>query len=140
MQPAFIMHGAFQGFSESITTISQITLHLELAGAGQRFWEVNNGPRPDLASRGRFGSGLDGLNEPWHYTNFVLATLKNGYGGFEHPLGVAASPRGAKSALVEAAVQAKTGNFTLAALERECPGVSRDLIRRILGICGRRAR
>ncbi|HMC59443.1 MAG TPA: hypothetical protein VKJ01_09650, partial [Candidatus Solibacter sp.] len=28
---------------------------------------------------------------------------------------------------------AKTGHFTLAALERECPGVSRDLIRRVLG-------
>ena len=75
----------------------------------------------------------EGLNEPWHYTNFVLTTLKNVYGEFAQRLGEAPSPRGAKSALVEAAVQAKTGHFTLAALERECPGVSRDLIRRVLG-------
>jgi Fic family protein len=75
----------------------------------------------------------EGLNDPWHYANFVLTTLKSAYGEFEQRLAEVASPRGAKSALVEAAVRAKTGAFTLAALERECPGVSRDLIRRVLG-------
>ena len=75
----------------------------------------------------------EGLNDPWHYANFVLTTLKNAYAEFEGRLGEAASPRGAKTGLVEAAIQAKTGHFTLAALERECPGVSRDLIRRVLG-------
>ena len=42
------------------------------------------------------------------------------------------SKRGAKSGLVEAALASFIGDFTLADLERACPGVSRDLIRRLL--------
>jgi hypothetical protein len=42
------------------------------------------------------------------------------------------SPRGAKRALVESAIDAQLGEFTLADLERTCPGVSRDMVRRVL--------
>ena len=42
------------------------------------------------------------------------------------------SPRGAKTALVETAIAAFPGNFTLTNLERACPSVSRDMIRRVL--------
>jgi DNA-binding IscR family transcriptional regulator len=63
----------------------------------------------------------------------VLSTLKNAYVEFERRVGEMASPRGSKSALVEAAIMAKDGSFTLTALERDCPSVSRDLIRRVLG-------
>jgi len=42
------------------------------------------------------------------------------------------SPRGAKTEIIEAAVNAFSGNFTLAELERVCPGVSRDMVRRVL--------
>lgn len=75
----------------------------------------------------------EGGNNQWPYASFVQSTLKNAYGELEERLGQVTSPRGSKSALVQAAVQAKTGHFTLAALERQCPGVSRDLIRRVLG-------
>jgi Fic family protein len=75
----------------------------------------------------------EGHNDPWRYTNFVLSTLKSAYTEFERRVGETASPRGSKSVLVEAAILAKTGSFTLTGLERECPGVSRDLIRRVLG-------
>jgi hypothetical protein len=33
---------------------------------------------------------------------------------------------------VEAAIEARVGEFTLGELERECPGVSRDIVRRVL--------
>jgi Fic family protein len=75
----------------------------------------------------------EGRNDPWPYTNFVLSVLKNAYGEFEQRVRDVRSPRGSKSALVEEAILARTGNFTLSAIERDCPGVSRDLIRRILG-------
>jgi hypothetical protein len=42
------------------------------------------------------------------------------------------SPRGAKTALIEAAIATFPGRFRLADLEQACPGVSRDLIRRVL--------
>lgn len=42
------------------------------------------------------------------------------------------SPRGAKRALVEAAIDAFAGLFGLAELERACPAVSRDMVRQVL--------
>lgn len=75
----------------------------------------------------------EGRNDPWPYANFVLSTLKSAYAEFEQRVEEVKSPRGSKSALVEKVVMDKTGTFTLAALERDCPGVSRDLIRRVLG-------
>jgi Fic family protein len=74
----------------------------------------------------------DGQNDPWPYTNYLLYILKTAYKEFEERVGTTASARGAKTELVKAAVAAKTGNFTLADIERACPGVSRDMIRRVL--------
>ena len=67
---------------------------------------------------------------PW--LNHFLAIVRRAYGEFEQRSGDVKSKRGAKSALVEAALASFLGDFTLADLERACPGVSRDLIRRLL--------
>lgn len=74
----------------------------------------------------------DGRNDPWPYTNFVLTTLKGAYRELEERVEQTRSPRGAKSELVRAAILAQAGRFSLTSLEQECPGVSRDLIRKIL--------
>lgn len=42
------------------------------------------------------------------------------------------SPRGAKTDLIETTVEKFTGKFTLNDVERTCPGVSRDMDRRVL--------
>ena len=68
--------------------------------------------------------------EPW--LNFFLAIIRRGYGEFEQRAGDVKSKRGAKSALVVAAIASFPSDFTLAEVERACPGVSRDLIRRLL--------
>ncbi|HEV7668002.1 MAG TPA: hypothetical protein VGS22_05730 [Thermoanaerobaculia bacterium] len=44
----------------------------------------------------------------------------------------APSPRGAKTAQIEAAIARFPGDFTLGDLERACPGASRELARRVL--------
>jgi Fic family protein len=67
---------------------------------------------------------------PW--LNYFLAVLRRAYMQFEERVGQVKSPKGTKTALVEAAVNASVGTFTLADLERTCPGVSRDMIRRVL--------
>lgn len=67
---------------------------------------------------------------PW--LNYFLTILRRAYREFEERVGQIKSPRGAKTALVEAAVEAFPGEFTLADIERACPGVSRDMIRRVL--------
>jgi Fic family protein len=74
----------------------------------------------------------EGRHDPWPFINYILFILKTAYAEFEERVGQIASPRGAKTALVEAAVKAISGKFTLTELERACPGVSRDMIRYVL--------
>jgi len=79
-------------------------------------------------------------SENWHegrhdllpWLNYFLAVLRRAYREFEERAGQVKSPRGAKTALVEAAVEGFPGEFTLSDLERACPGVSRDMVRRVL--------
>ena len=47
-------------------------------------------------------------------------------------MGQVASPKGAKTELVSAAIARQRGPFRVADLQKECPGVSIDLIRRVL--------
>jgi len=51
---------------------------------------------------------------------------------FEERAGQVKSPRGAKTGLIEAAVTGLVGPFGLSDVERVCPGVSRDMVRRVL--------
>jgi hypothetical protein len=64
--------------------------------------------------------------------NYVLFILKSAYREFEERVGQVKSPPGTKTALVEAAVDGFMGEFTLLDIERSCPGVSRDMVRRVL--------
>ncbi len=74
----------------------------------------------------------EGRHDPWPYINYLLFILKSAYREFEERVGQVKSPRGAKTEIIAAAVRAFSGNFTLAELERACPGISRDMIRRVL--------
>jgi Fic family protein len=74
----------------------------------------------------------DGGHDPWPYINYVLFVLKSAYREFEARAGQVKSPRGAKTALIEAAIEAFPADFTAGDLERACPGVSRDMVRRVL--------
>lgn len=71
-------------------------------------------------------------NDLWPYANFALATLKGAYSELEDRLGAVSAPRGAKSAQVRAVVDRQSTVFSLTMIERECPAVSRDMIRRVL--------
>jgi Fic family protein len=73
-------------------------------------------------------------HDPWPLINFLLYILKLAYGEFERRVGETASPKGAKTEMVEAAVESMAGSFTVSDLERACPGVSRDMIRRVLRV------
>jgi Fic family protein len=82
----------------------------------------------ERSSRGWHDASHDLL--PW--LNYFLTILHRAYREFEERAIRAKAPRGAKRALVESAVDATLGEFTLAELERACPGVSRDMVRRVL--------
>ncbi len=74
----------------------------------------------------------EGRHNPWPYINYLLFILKTAYREFEERVGQTKSPRGAKTELVESAINAFSGEFTLSELEHACPGVSRDMVRRVL--------
>jgi len=74
----------------------------------------------------------EGRHAPWPYVRFVLYAIKNVCREFEARVGQMAAPRGAKTQLVEQALARLPSEFTLADLERACPGVSRDMVRKVL--------
>jgi hypothetical protein len=74
----------------------------------------------------------EGKHDPWPYINYVLFILKTAYREFEQRVGQIASPRGAKTELVTSAIDRTGQTFRVADLQKECPGVSVDLIRQLL--------
>lgn len=74
----------------------------------------------------------EGRHDPWHYINFVLSLIKEAYREFEERAGKIKEPKGAKTELIEVAIRALKSGFTVADLEKSCPTVSRDMIRRVL--------
>jgi len=74
----------------------------------------------------------EGKHDPWPYVNFVLYTLKTAYREFEERVGQIASPRGAKTELISNVIGRQFGRFRISDIQKECPGVSLDLIRAVL--------
>ena len=73
----------------------------------------------------------EGRHDPWPYINYLLFILENAYREFEERVGRTASPRGAKAKEVLRAISRQTGQFRIADIERSCPGLGREWIRRI---------
>jgi len=74
----------------------------------------------------------EGKHDLWPTINFLLYILTEASKEFERRLGDVNSIPGEKTALVLAAIQSQIGSFGVADLQNACPGVSVDLIRRVL--------
>ncbi|MFH1874658.1 MAG: Fic family protein [Pseudomonadota bacterium] len=74
----------------------------------------------------------EGKHDSWHYINYVLFIIKEAYKEFEERAGQIKEPKGAKTELIEAAIRSLKSGFTVSDLEKACPTVSRDMIRRVL--------
>ena len=74
----------------------------------------------------------EGRHDPWPYINYVLSILKLAYREFAERVGDVKAPRGSKTDLILAALNRFTDEFTVTQLEQACPGVSREMIRRVL--------
>jgi hypothetical protein len=74
----------------------------------------------------------EGTHDPWPYINYILFILKTAYREFEERVGELGSPRGAKTEMVLGAIRNQQGEFRLADIERACPGVGREWIRKLL--------
>jgi hypothetical protein len=74
----------------------------------------------------------EGTHDPWPYIGFVLFILDQAYKEFEQRVGALSSPKGAKTALIEQTLEQMLAPFSISELESKCPGVSRDMIRKVL--------
>jgi len=74
----------------------------------------------------------EGKHDPWPYVNYILYTLKTAHREFEERVGQIASPKGAKTELIISAIGRKLGPFRISDIQKECPGVSLDMVRLIL--------
>lgn len=74
----------------------------------------------------------EGKHDPWPYIDYVLFILKSAYREFVDRVGDVQAPRGSKTEQVLQAIRQLLAEFTLAQLEQACPGVSRDMVRRVL--------
>ena len=91
-------------------------------------------------SQGEYYDALHASSQGWHegqhdllpWLGYFLGILRQAWRELADR-GVKASPgRGAKAEAVMHAVREQAGAFTLADIQRACPGVSRDWIRRLL--------
>ena len=74
----------------------------------------------------------EGRHELTPWLNFFLTVIRRGCAEFERRAGQVKTPRGAKTALVEDAINAFPAQFAITELEQKCPGVSRGMLRYLL--------
>ncbi len=74
----------------------------------------------------------EGRQDPWPHISFMLFVLKEAYREFEERVGQLKSPRGAKTEQVLIAIRSMPKDFTVSELQKACPAVSRDMVRRVL--------
>lgn len=83
---------------------------------------------------------LEASSQGWHesehdvkpWLNYFWGALQRAYAEFEERVGNIGTGRGSKSQQVRDAVVRKLGSFAISSLERDCPGVSKETIRKVL--------
>ena len=74
----------------------------------------------------------EGGHDPYPWLNYFWGVLLAAYKEFEERVGTIRSARGSKTELVRAAVERRIGPFAISDLERDCPDVSREMVRVVL--------
>ena len=74
----------------------------------------------------------EGEHDPMPWIRYFWGVLTKGYDEFEARVGLIGSGRGSKTQQVRAAVERKVTPFAISELVRDCPGVSKEMIRKVL--------
>jgi Fic family protein len=74
----------------------------------------------------------EGKHDPWPYIQFILYMFKLAYKEFEERLGQAEPIRGEKRSRIEEFIGKSGESFTVREVQNCCPGVSIDMIRKVL--------
>lgn len=127
-------------FRDGNGRVSRLLLLLQLYHLGFEVGRYISIERIIEQSKDRYCETLEQSPEGWHkgkhaqwpYINYVLFTLKTAYREFEDRVGQLRSPKGAKTEMITTAIEKTIVPFRIADIQRECPGVSVDMIRNIL--------
>lgn len=127
-------------FRDGNGRVSRLALLLQCYQAGYEVGRYISLERLVEESKDRYYETLEqssqgwhaGKHDPWPYINYVLSILKRAYREFAERVGEVKAPRGSKTDLVLAVINQFAGEFTVSQLAQACPGVSRDMIRRVL--------
>ena len=74
----------------------------------------------------------EGKHNPWPFIDYVLWIQREAYKEFERRVEDITTAPGAKGKVVLAAIGRMAGSFSIAQLQRECAGVSVDMLRHVL--------
>lgn len=127
-------------FRDGNGRISRLLTLLALYQRGHEVGRYVSTERLIEDSREDYYDALYRSSEGWHsgrhdllpWLGYFLSIVRRAYLGFEERAGDVRAPRGAKTRLVLDAIERFGTPFAIAELERKCPGVSRDMVRRVL--------
>jgi Fic family protein len=74
----------------------------------------------------------EGRHDPFPWMRYSWGVLLKAYQEFEDRVGAIAGGKGGKTRQVRAAVERKVAPFAISELQRDCPGVSKEMIRHVL--------
>jgi Fic family protein len=74
----------------------------------------------------------EGAHDPHPWLNYFWGAMQRAYREFEERVGALTGGRGSKSEAVRDAVLRRVAPFAISDIERDCPAVSRDLVRLVL--------
>lgn len=74
----------------------------------------------------------EGKHNPWPYINFILFIINSAYKEFKERIGMVKESRGSKTEIVHSIIKKQKTPFTISNIQKECPGISIDMIRHLL--------
>lgn len=88
----------------------------------------------------RYYQTLKECSQGWHesqhdvmpWLNYFWSVLLLAYQQLEERVGTIVHGKGAKTTRIHMAIKRKLGSFSISDIEHDCPGISRDMIRRVL--------
>jgi Fic family protein len=124
-------------FRDGNGRVSRLLTLLSLYQAGYEVGKYISIERIIEQSKESYYEALDKSSQDWHkgkhnimpWFHYFLGTIVAAYKEFERRADHVKASKGAKTAVVTEAILNQVGEFSISDIERECPGVSRDMIR-----------
>jgi Fic family protein len=127
-------------FADGNGRVARLVTLLLLYQAGYQVGRYISLERLVEDSKQTYYETLEASSQSWHedrhdplpWCRYLWGVLLRAYDEYEQRVGQLGTGKGAKSEQVRAAVRRKVVPFKISELERECPGIGRDSIRRVL--------